>query len=80
MKTVTVEKFNAAKHGALGPCPLQVMPKQAKGAKPCPIEFVVIDPIGAKVAPYCATHLATLLEEDERLRAALLVQLAEKML
>jgi len=80
MKTLTVEKFDPAKHGVMGPCPLQITPKQAKGVKACPIEFVVIDPIGAKVAPYCATHLATLLEEDERLRAALLVQLAEKLL
>jgi hypothetical protein len=80
MKMLTVEKFNAAKHGNTGPCPLQITPQKAKGVKPCPIEFVVVDPNGDKIAPYCATHLATQLEEDERLRAALLVQLAGKLL
>jgi hypothetical protein len=81
MKLLTIEKFDSAKHGDVGPCPWQMTAQQVRpGTKPCSIEFVVVDPFSAKLAPYCRTHLATQLEGDERLRAALLVQLAEKML
>ena len=81
MKMLTIEKFDSAKHGVAGPCPWQMTAQQVRpGTKPCPIEFVVVDPLASKVSPYCRTHLATQLESDERLRAALLVQLAEKLL
>ena len=81
MKMLTIEKFDPKKHGEAGPCPWQMTAQQVRpGTKPCPIEFVVVDPSVPKVAPYCRTHLATQLESDEKLRAALLVQLAEKLL
>ena len=81
MKLPTIEKFDVAKHGPAGPCPWQVTAQQVRpGTKPCTIEFVVVDPFASKLSPYCRTHLATQLEGDERLRAALLVQLAEKLL
>jgi hypothetical protein len=81
MKLPTIEKFDSTKHGNVGPCPWQMTAQQVKpGTKPCLIEFVVIDPFADNLAAYCRTHLATQLESDERLRAALLVQLASKLL
>ena len=81
MKLPTIEKFDSTKHGAAGPCPWQMTAHQVRpGTKPCSIEFVVGDPSASKVTSYCRTHLATQLESDERLRAALLVQLAGKVL
>ena len=81
MKLQTVERFDPAKHGPPGPCPWQRTAQQVKpGSKPCAIDFVVVDPFESKVIPYCRAHFATQLESDERLRAALLVQLAEKLL
>jgi hypothetical protein len=81
MKLPTIERFDSARHGAVGPCPWQMTAQQIRpGTKPCTVEFVVVDPFASKLAPYCRTHLATQLESDERLCAALLVQLVEKLL
>jgi hypothetical protein len=81
MKLPTIEKFDSARHSDVGPCPWQITAQQIRpGTKPCSVEFVVMDPFANKPAAYCRTHLATQLESDERLRAALLVQLAEKLL
>ena len=80
MKLPTIERYHAEKHGKLGACPWQSTAQQIKpGCKPCPIEFVVVDPFSHPVG-YCRKHLATQLESDPRLRAALLVQLADKLL
>ena len=81
MKLPIVEKYDPVKHGSLGPCPWEITARQVKKeAKPCVIDFVVRDPFSAKPVGYCRTHFVSQLQTDEELRAALLAQLADKLL
>ena len=74
-----IEKYDSAKFPAIRDCKWSHV-RQAvdRAGSSCELRFVVTD--HGKQEGYCRHHLAIEMEENVRLRAALLVQLADQIL
>ena len=74
-----IESFDAEKHPAIQKCKWQLVRETVeRDCPPCQLRFVVID--HGRQDGFCKHHLAIEMEENVRLRAALLVQLADRVL
>jgi hypothetical protein len=74
-----IEKYDSGKFPDIHDCKWHhVRLSTEQNAKPCELRFVVCD--HGKQTGFCKHHLAIEMEENVRLRAALLTQLAEKVL
>jgi hypothetical protein len=74
-----IEKYDPNKFPDVRSCKWhQVRQVTEQNAKPCELRFVVCD--HGKQEGFCKHHFAIEMEENVRLRAALLAQLADKVL
>lgn len=74
-----IEKYEAQKFPEIRGCKWQQVRETVdRACTPCELRFVVID--HGKKEGFCKHHLAIEMEENVRLRASLLVQLADTVL
>jgi hypothetical protein len=74
-----IEKYEAAKFPDIRECKWRHVRQSAEqNAKACELRFVVCD--HGKQQGFCKHHLAIEMEENVRLRAALLAQLADQVI
>ncbi len=74
-----IEKYDPQKFPEVCECKwFRIRQGTEQNARPCEMRFVVCD--HGRLEGFCKHHLALEMEENYRLRAALLAQLAEKIL